>query len=375
MKKIIEIKEESQTMKDILSTRNDVLKVDDVIEGHVLAVEKSAVFIDLKPYGTGIIYGLEFLQAKDIIKKLNVGFAVKVKVVELENEKGYIEVSLREAREALVWTDIEEAEKTKKVLSLPVVEANSGGLMFEYMGILGFLPTSQLAPEHFPKVTDKDKDKITSELKKLIGKKMDVIIMAANSKDGKLIFTEKKDRNNNYHVATNTSSQTNNETNNNKYEIGNIVEGVVTGVVDFGLFIKLAEKTEGLVHISEISWSLVENPRTLYKAGERIRAKIIDVKEGKISLSIKGLTENPWVEAANRYKKGQKVSGVVIRFSKHGALISLEEGVTGLMHISEFGGEENMKKMLSLGKICHCYISNFEPKEEKMTLVLKEPRV
>jgi small subunit ribosomal protein S1 len=375
MKKIIEIKEESQTMKDILSTRNDVLKIDDVIEGHVLAVEKSAVFIDLKPYGTGIIYGLEFLQAKDIIKKLNVGFAVKVKVVELENEKGYIEVSLREAREALVWTDIEEAEKTKKVLSLPVVEANSGGLMFEYMGILGFLPTSQLAPEHFPKVTDKDKDKITSELKKLIGKKMDVIIMAANSKDGKLIFTEKKDRNNNYHVATNTSSQTNNETNNNKYEIGNIVEGVVTGVVDFGLFIKLAEKTEGLVHISEISWSLVENPRTLYKAGERIRAKIIDVKEGKISLSIKGLTENPWVEAANRYKKGQKVSGVVIRFSKHGALISLEEGVTGLMHISEFGGEENMKKMLSLGKICHCYISNFEPKEEKMTLVLKEPRV
>jgi ribosomal protein S1 len=201
---------------------------------------------------------------------------------------------------------------------------------------------------------------------------MDVMIMAANSKEGKLIFTEKKEK---ASASFNGETKTIEETSNSKYDIGSTVEGVVTGVVDFGLFVKIAEKVEGLVHISEISWSLVENPRTLYKAGERIRAKVIDVKDGKISLSIKGLTENPWVGAGARYKKGMKVSGVVIKFSKHGALISLEEGVTGLMHISEFGGEENMKKMLSLGKICHCFISNFEPKEEKMTLVLKEPRV
>jgi ribosomal protein S1 len=248
--------------------------------------------------------------------------------------------------------------------------------MMDFMGIYGFLPSSQLSETHYPKVADGDKDKILVELKKLVGKKIDVTVMAASPKEGKLIFTEKKEKTStgtktSSSASTSTTTTTNHD---NKYEIGNIVEGVVTGVVDFGLFVKMEDKVEGLVHISEISWSLVENPRTLYKAGERIRAKIIDIKDGKISLSIKGLTSNPWAEAGNRYKKGLKVSGVVIRFSKHGALISLEEGVTGLMHISEFGGEENMKKMLSLGKICHCYISNFEPKEEKMTLVLKEPR-
>ncbi len=382
MKKITEIKEESEIMKNLLSKTTDTLKVEDVVEGHVLAVEKSAVYIDLKPYGTGVIYGLEFLQAKDIIKKLNVGFAVKVKVTELENEKGYIEVSLREAREALVWNDIEEMQKTKKVVSLPVLEANKGGLMMDFMGIYGFLPSSQLGEANYPKVTDGDKDKILVELKKLVGKKIDVTVMAANPKEGKLIFTEKKEKSSSTSRPVNTNTALRTPSTNtpsinvsSKYEVGNVVEGVVTGVVDFGLFVKMEDKVEGLVHISEISWSLVENPRTLYKIGERIRAKIIDLKDNKVSLSIKGLTDNPWKEAEARYKKGLKVSGVVIRFSKHGALISLEEGVTGLMHISEFGGEENMKKMLSLGKICHCFISNFEPKEEKMTLVLKEPRM
>jgi ribosomal protein S1 len=128
------------------------------------------------------------------------------------------------------------------------------------------------------------------------------------------------------------------------------------------------------VHISEISWSLIENPKAIYKAGEKIKAKIIEIKDGKISLSIKALIENPWVTAAARYKKGNKVSGVVIKFSKHGALISVEEGVSGLLHISEFGTEENMKKMLSLGKICHCFISVFDSAEEKMILTLKETK-
>lgn len=161
---------------------------------------------------------------------------------------------------------------------------------------------------------------------------------------------------------------------NQKYQVGDEVNGVVSGVVEFGIFVKLEDKVEGLVHISEISWSLIENPKTIFKIGEKIKAKIIEIKDGKISLSIKALTANPWSTAADRYKKGDKVSGVVIRFNKHGALVSVEEGVSGLLHVSEFGTEENMKKALSLGKICHCYISTFDAKEEKMILTLKESK-
>lgn len=346
------------------------LKVEDVIEGSVLAVEKSAVYVDVKPYGTGIIYGYEFIQAKDVIKKLNIGDVVTAKVTELENSAGYIELSLKEAKQALMWADAEEAVKQKKTLSLMVKEANRGGLIIEWNGLQGFLPSSQLSKENYPKVDDGDKDKITKELKKLVGMKLEVIMITANPKEGKLIFTEKGASTST--SGTNASTFSTPKAPNQKYQVGDEVQGTVSGVVEFGIFVKLEDKVEGLVHISEISWSLIENPKTIFKIGEKIKAKVIEIKDGKISLSIKALTSNPWATASDRYKKGDKVSGVVIRFNKHGALVSVEEGVSGLLHVSEFGTEENMKKALSLGKICHCFISSFEPKEEKMILTLKE---
>lgn len=354
---------------DALTTDTKQLKVEDVIEGKVLAIDKSAVYVDVHPFGTGIIYGYEFIQAKDVIRKLNIGDTVTAKVVELENAGGYIELSLKEAKAALVWAEAEEAVKNKQVLNLTVKEANRGGLIIEWNGLQGFLPSSQLSKENYPKVEDGDKDKITKELKKLVGKKLDVVIIAATPKEGKLIFTEKGG---NSGSSATTSSFTGAKAPSQKYQVGDVVNGTVSGVVEFGIFVKLEDKVEGLVHISEISWSLIENPKTIFKIGEKIKAKVIEIKDGKISLSIKALTTNPWETASERYKKGDKVSGVVIRFNKHGALVSVEEGVSGLLHVSEFGSEENMKKALSLGKICHCFISTFDPKDEKMILTLKE---
>lgn len=352
-----------------LTTDAKQLKLEDVIEGKVLAIDKSAVYVDVFPYGTGIIYGYEFIQAKDVIKKLNIGDSVTAKVIELENEKGYIELSLKEAKQALVWADAEEAVKNKTILTVPVKEANRGGLIIEWNGLQGFLPSSQLSKENYPKVEDGDKDKITKELKKLVGKKLEVMIIAATPKEGKLIFTEKGGTGN-----SSASTFTGAKAPTQKYQVGDVVNGTVSGVVEFGIFVKLEDKVEGLVHISEISWSLIENPKTIFKIGEKIKAKVIEIKDGKISLSIKALTSNPWATAGERYKKGDKVSGVVIRFNKHGALVSVEEGVSGLLHVSEFGSEENMKKALSLGKICHCFISTFDAKDEKMILTLKESK-
>ena len=159
-----------------------------------------------------------------------------------------------------------------------------------------------------------------------------------------------------------------------KYNLGDVVEGEVTGVVDFGVFVKLEEGFEGLVHISEIDWALVENTRDRFKPGEKIRAKIIEVKDGKVSLSVKALKKNPWEDAGAKYKKGDKVSGVVIKYNKHGALVSIEEGVAGLAHISEFGTEEKLREKLELGKTYDFQITLFEPKEHRMTLSYLEKK-
>lgn len=330
--------------------------IGDLVEGPVIAVEKSSVYIDLAPFGTGIIYGREFITARDVIKKINVGDVIAAKIVDNAHPEGYLELSLKEARQALIWSEAEIAIKEKKVLDLPIKEANKGGLLIEWQGIIGFLPASQLKAEHYPRVSDGDKDKILDELKKLVGTRVSVSIITADPKEGKLIFSEKG------------SEQKEKEKIVSKYEIGDAVDGTVTGVVDFGVFVKLEEGLEGLVHISEIDWGLVDDPRNFVKTGQKIKAKIIEIKEGKISLSIKQLKTNPWSEAAKKYKKDMPVTGVIIKFNKHGALASIEEGVAGLVHVSEFGGEDKLRKALELGKTYPFKITLFDPKEQKMAL-------
>lgn len=337
---------------DSLTTPN----VADIVEGPVISIEKSVVYVDLNPYGTGIIYGREYISARDIIKKINIGDNIAAKVVDTNNKDGYIELSLKEARQALVWNEAEKAINEKKILELLVVEANKGGLLIEWQGIVGFLPASQLKTEHYPRVTDGDKDKILEELKKLVGQRIAVSIISAFPKEGKLIFSEKN------------PVEKDKEKIIGHYNVGDTVEGFITGIVDFGVFVKIEDGLEGLVHISEIDWSLVEDPRLFFKVGDKVNVKIIEIKDGKVSLSIKALKENPWVHAVAKYEKDKLVEGVIIKYNKHGALASVEEGIAGLVHISEFGSEAKLREKLELGKTYNFKITLFDPKEQKMAL-------
>jgi small subunit ribosomal protein S1 len=246
--------------------------------------------------------------------------------------------------------------RTKAPFELVVKEANKGGLMLDWQGIPGFLPASQLKAEHYPRVLDGDKDKILDELRKLVGTTLPVSLISATPKEGKLIFSEKgaDDKEKRELIAS--------------YQVGDTLEGEVTGMVDFGVFVKLEEGLEGLVHISEIDWGLVDDPRHFFKVGDKTKVKIIDIKDGKVSLSVKALKENPWASATEKYKKGDKVEGVVIKFNKHGALASIEEGIAGLVHVSEFGSEEKLRASLELGKRYPFTISLFEPKDMRMAL-------
>ena len=328
----------------------------EIVDGPVIKVDKKAVFINMAPYGIGIIYGREYMNARDLVRHMNVGDIITAKVVENENENGYIELSLKEARQSLIWSEAEDYVKKKTVLDLPVKDANKGGLILEWQGIPGFLPASQLSGDHYPRVIDGDKDKILDELKRLVGTKLSVVMITAVPKDGKLIFSEKE------------QNQKEKEEIVQKYRMGSIVEGEITGIVDFGAFMKIEEGLEGLIHISEMDWGLVEDPRKLFKVGEHLKAQIIEIKDNKVSLSVKVLRENPWKGAEKKYKKGDVVKGVVIKFNKYGALASIEEGVAGLVHISEFGSEEKLRAALEMGKVYPFSITLFEPKDQRMTL-------
>lgn len=336
-------------------------KVGDLVEGKVSAIGRARVFVEIAPFGSGLIYGREFMNARDILRKVSVGDTIAAKVVDAGNEDGYIELSLKEARQALIWSDAEDAVKRQTIMSLPIKEANKGGLIIEWQGIQGFLPASQLGSEHYPRVEDGDKDKILTALNDLVGKSLSVIMITADQKEGKLIFSEKGPQ-----------EKGEKEEKVSRYNVGDVLPGTVTGAVDFGIFVKLEEGLEGLVHISELDWGLVEDTRSLYKVGEKVNVKVIEVKDDKISLSIKQLKENPWSAAAKKYHKDQEVQGVIIKYNKHGALASIEEGVAGLVHISEFASEQELKNTLSLGSSYPFTITLFEPKDQRMTLSYKK---
>ncbi len=334
-------------------------KEGDLVEGPVVATAKNKVFIELHPFGTGIIYGREFLTASDILRRVKPGDIIAAKVVEEMNPEGYVELSLMEARQALIWAEAEQAVTKGTVFEVTVKEANKGGLMLDWQGVTGFLPASQLKPDHYPRVEDGDRGKILEELKQLVGQKLSVVIITADAQDNKLIFSERGPEEEKGVTAE-------------RFNVGDVVEGEVTGAVDFGVFIKIDDGLEGLVHISEIDWGLVENPKTMYKVGEKVNVKVIEVKDGKVSLSIKALKENPWKSAGERYKKDQDVEATVIKYNKHGALASIEEGVAGLVHISEFASAEELHKTLELGRSYKFKITLFEPASQRMTLSFKQ---
>jgi ribosomal protein S1 len=331
-----------------------VPKVGDLLEGKILGKRGRSVFIDLGAFGTGVIFGKEFINARDIIKKLQPGDTVSAKVVELEGENGYVELSLAGAKQEAVWTEARELMDKHTPIQVQVVSANKGGLVMEWRGVQGFLPTSQLRASHYPRVDGGDKEKILGELRKLVGEKLTVAMITADQKDGKLIFSEKHTESDEVKDLV------------SKYKVGDVIAGTVTGVVDFGIFIKLEEGLEGLAHISELDWSLVEDPAKLFKVGDEIKAKVIGVENGKISLSVKALTPDPWAGMKDKHKKGDIVEGEVVRFNQYGALVCVAKGVCGLVHISEFKSEGDMKEKLNAGAKYPFQITLFEPDNHRM---------
>lgn len=345
----------------------DIHTVGDIVEGVVIAVDRSVVYIDLSPVGTGIIYGREFTVAKDILRKTRVGDTISAQIIEMETSEGYIDLSLKEARKAFIWGEAEESLKTKRVYEVIVKNANRGGLVIEWNGVRGFLPASQLTEENYPKVLSRDKDSILNELKKFVDQKMMVVIESVDPANDTIIFSEHKDGESVKKEGAGQSADVK-----TKYKVGDIKNGIVTGVVDFGVFVTIDNTVEGLVHISEMDWGLVDDPRKFCTVGSPVQVKIIDIEDDKYSFSFKELYKNPWEEIHERHAVGDTVSGVIIKFGTFGAFASIKAGVSGLVHISNFKDENDLRNSLEIGKTYEFVITNLEPQEQKLTLVPKD---
>lgn len=337
------------------------LKPGDIIEGIVIEKRRGTLYVDLGAKGAGIVYGREYKAAEDIIKTLKSGDVLNAKVVELDNEKGFIELSLKEAGEEKRWIILKKLRDTGEAIELPVSEANRGGLIIEHEGVKGFLPASQLSAKNYPRVEGGDKERILQELQKLVGRPIRVKVIDVDPGEQKLILSEKG-------VASEESRAAL-----ARYKVGDIIEGEVTGVVDFGAFARFGDSLEGLIHISEIDWTLIEDPRSMLKVGDHVKAKIIDIQGEKIALSLKALKEDPWIKIAEKHHRGDTVKAKVTRLTSFGAFAEIEPQIQGLIHISEFGTQQKLQETLRPGESYDLKILLLDPKEHRMSLGMIRP--
>lgn len=257
------------TMDELLAS-SDVqqLAAGDVVEGAIASVRKHQVWIDLGPRGVGVVMRREVGHGQS----LEEGQTVTVSVIDPEMDEGYALLSMRRAAKDRGWDEVQRIFDAGEIVEISPYDANRGGLLVELEGIRGFLPVSQLAAGHYPRVSGADKDEILQKLNQLTGKPIRVRILDVSRKDNKLIFSEKEA------VKDDMAARF------AELKVGDVVEGVVTGVIDFGAFVNV-DGIEGLIHISEISWERVENPRDYVKVGETVKAKIIAIDKDRLRLT------------------------------------------------------------------------------------------
>ena len=327
----------------------------DVINGKIIALKPSIIYLNLGNFKSGVILGNEIKKHPFEFKKVNLGDTIAVKIISIDNEDGYVEVSLLKAGEEKTWQALHEKMEKNEIIEAIVTKANKGGLMVGVEGIEAFMPVSQLASSHYPRVEGGDKTKILSELNKLIGEKLNLKIIDIDSREKKLIVSEKATEEKKLKIAL------------EKYKVGDVVEGTITGIVDFGAFIKF-DDLEGLIHISEMDWQIIENPSEVFKVGDKVKAKIIEISRDRVSLSTRALKENPWSKVEEKYQTGQTVKGTVTKFNPFGAFVQLDKSIQGLAHISEFGTEQKMEETLEIGKKYDFKIISVKPSEYRMAL-------
>lgn len=359
-------KQAPQTMDELLAQEGVVLKGikrGDIVEGTVSQILPNAVFVDIGAKTEGMVVDKEFSAAKEYIKTLHEGDVIESYVLYPENESGQIILSLRNSAQEFNWNQIKVWHETNEILRVRVQEVNRGGAIVTVIDdITGFVPVSQFGEELAEKVSE------------LVGKDIEVRILDFDRKEGKLILSEK-----------NVSEAEDLEKRRAliaALEVGKKYSGVVTRVVPFGVFVQIdttkgalakvmheGVTLEGLVHISELAWEKVDDPSHVASVGNTIEVKVIsaDAPLDKLSLSIKQLSDDPWLEIEKKFPADSQVEGRVTRVVPFGVFVELEKGVEGLIHISKLGSSD---QTFEPGKKVKCYIESIDVAGRRISLGL-----
>jgi ribosomal protein S1 len=306
----------------------------ELVEGIVVSASHNQVLLDIGAKAEGIVSGSE-LGDTALSNNLEPGDTALAAVVQPENSQGYVVLSFKRCEKDRKWKTIEDAFENNITLDVEVQEYNKGGLLVDCMGLRGFVPLSHLDRVHFAEDIAKfaagSEAELKESLKVLEGKTLKVKVIEVDKDKNRLVLSEKE--------ATKSYSDEARKEKLAKIEVGDIMTGIVTGLMPFGIFVDL-NGVEGLVHISEIAWEKVNNPGNYYKVGEDIEVKVlgIDEESGKLALSVKRLIPNPWEDVQDKYPMGTRIKGEVSRIVPFGAFVTVEQGLEGLIHVSEASG-------------------------------------
>lgn len=345
------------TMDELLAG-SDVkeLAAGDVVEGVISSVKKHEMWIDLGARGVGVVMRREIGHGQP----LDLGSSITVSVIDPEMDEGYALLSMKRAAKDRGWDELQRVFDAQEIVEINPYDANRGGLLVELEGIRGFLPVSQLAAGHYPRVSGADKDEILQKLNALTNQTLRVRILDVSRKDNKLIFSEKE--------AVKDDMQARFS----ELKVGDEVEGIVTGVIDFGAFVNV-DGIEGLIHISEISWERVDNPRNYVKVGDTVKAKIIAIDKDRLSLSLKQMSDDPWLSEVKAFKKGDTVEGKITRITPFGAFVQISSSVEALVHVSEMGDDDTIdpEKIFQLNETKQFKVLDIDTENRKIALSLK----
>ncbi len=349
-----------KTMAELLAKNSKKIvspKKDTQVTGIIVAKTDKSLMVDIGAKTEGLILGKEYEAAKDYINELQIGQEIEVVVTAVEPNKGQILLSLRQAANKQKWDYFYQALKNNEIIEVKGVETNKGGLIVVVNGVRGFVPSSQFGKDYL------------GQLNKLRGETIKVKTIEVDHEKNRLIFSEKYVSEEKELAQKNAAMQA--------VEAGAIYDGVVSGLMPFGLFVTAEVPVndkgeiglvEGLVHISEISWEKVTHPGNYHKLGDRIKVKVLDVDPAneKLNLSIKQLSEDPWLTIDDRYPVGSVVSGTVSRVEPFGVFVNVESGVDGLIHNSKLEGEQKLNKDDHIT----VNVENIDKENKRMSLTL-----
>lgn len=354
---------EPRTMDELLAKTGYVLRGlqrGSVIEGKVVAITGRTLILDIGGKAEGIITDKSFDEVADFIRTLSVGDKVKAKVVVPEGESGNALLSLRDTAAQAAWETLERKYESQEPVEVIGKGVTRGGITVSCLGVTGFIPTSHLG-------TDASKNP-----QGLMDKTIKAKVIELAREDGRLVLSEK--------AVSEAELLRAQEKALGKIKEGEVYEGEVVGLTDFGAFVRIEVEIkkgeevsiEGLVHLSEISWEKVDDPANTLSEGQKVKVKVIGVEPeaGRLALSIRQTEEDPWSKVEKKYKKDSKVTGIITKVTEYGAFVELEPGVEGLIHLSKIPVGVSFKTEDAVS----CFVEDVDQEGRRISLglVLKE---